>query len=1665
MTADSVLDRMVSFARTRLPDDITPSYFDGFVERNRAELRRLVGLALERRRDRREEPPPDAWSPAQRTAANLAAMQVAASKAPEHMTAADLAVLGRYSGWGGLSIRGAADRFPDGFPIPEERGLIHEYYTPTAVAREVARLVRTTASSLPTVQGHVLALEPSAGIGRFVQALRGPGFEALRWSAVEWSELSSRMLQAMRPDLRVFQGPFEQWVREHGAEVSGRLGLIVSNPPYGTRGLAVAEDPDRTYREKNAYAYFLRRGLDLLAPGGLGVFLVPAGFLSGRSAGLRSLREGVLRRHHLAAAFRLPSGLFPGAMLVTDLLFLRARGGELAAVDEADRVIADGEYFDEYPGHILGEEVGKPGDDEDQTARPRWGYQVRGTFSRLPDLVERPVCAMCAVVPLAPVVAAQGRTGVARQLDEATQGLSAPVADAVRLGVRVDRYLSAVAAEETNEPIQLWPELHDALTAWTASHGNPWAHVELRQAAQGHDAIGRFLAAFTRAGGLIEGINRRPTWAPRYAGRPDDIVAVAEWAYRTHRGLTRSTLAAEVARLGARMPGLHELLDAGWCADGNELDLLMPETDYLTGQLWPRYDRLREMIDRGASEVHGLPLERIELQARRLLQTIKPAVFDDIGGVSPRQGWVPIDLIGAWMTEVLNRGEAIQLERHAGLVQIVGGRYEDMESSWSLSTTSIWCIGWMNHDRSVFSPTHRKDQPIDEVRLKLAEEWDRSFRVWVSAAPERAARVETVYNRAFRGYVAPTYTAEPMPIARWTRDGVQLHPHQVAGARRVLANRGGMLAFDVGVGKTYTGIAVVAAARQEGWCRRPVILVPNSIVWKWEADIQRVLPDYRVAVIGSNRKVVARGDRKGFVTSETDSPTERAQKWTRFQAGEFDVVLLTYTALGRTRMNLGVVQSYADATEAIRREVRLRQRNASEARKLTERQQAILREGTGAWVAEQLEIAEGWEYDPGVAWDDIGVDLLVVDEAQNYKNLYLPEPREGGVPRFMGNAGEGSKRAWQLDFRCAAVRQRTGGTGIVLLSATPAKNSPLEFYNLIQLIDHDAWARLGISDPEQFIDRYLRIEMKPVIDSKMEVVDRGAVTGFQNLHELRDVIFRYGEFKTAEDVGLKLPEPQVRMVEVDMNAAQAAKYDKYVGEIERALQSTDKSDKAQILGLLARMALVAIHPNLDEGYDWKTAGSSGVVPESPKFSALAERVAENRACGHIVFCDNVAAHRWVFQTLVRAGISESRIAVLNAETAKAAADRQRIAVEFNGDPAAGVAPRYDVVIANAIAYEGIDLQTRTCAIHHLDLPWEPATLQQRNGRGVRQGNTLAAISINYYFARRSQDGLRFNLIQGKLGWMTELIRSTKRDTNNPGAQMEMGQDEVLLLISRDPEKTAKRLAEVRARREAEARQRVSRDASRALRAVNALFRRAERVADVVQAASMRADAEERLNDLGRVDPAAWPWARLAYAVREASVYADEDGGCPLFEGLRIGIPSALDPSVVQHAEIGRVRGTDVGVLNQATQQWHVQPVNKVIAQIRPEHLNPVWPAADAPVPLELARWWPQMNWTMASDGWVSAAWEVHGARVIQLMASVSTWSGNDQRVPVVHNEQLAIASGAALAKADVLPPTAAGWNRFLGLAAEAQARGDWTWTQLNAAAAWWWGRAYPKGAA
>ena len=1670
---------------------------------------------------------------AARRDANLKAMWLAASleTRPRPLTNEDRLTLAAYSDWGGVGIKKALAKFPPGFPVPEPRQLIHAYFTPPAVCAEIARVVRPLLPELVATDGRVHALEPAVGIGRFPLALSGPGFETVTWHCVEFSELSYKMLHALRPDMDLYQGPFESWVAAHGADFAGRLKLVISNPPYGQRSYATTNDPDRSYRYKRADHYFLRRGLDLLGAGGLGVYIIPSGFLTGLTEDAIKLRAEVLRRHHLSAAFRLPNEVFSLANVVTDILFFRARGGILAEVDEADKFLLEGRYYEEFPAHILGTVVpNEPGKRGWHTSAE--GYTVTGEFTALPPVLEeRVMCSACLHTPqpdtAAPPIAARGSAAKATAAEQIIDD-DERMATVSSLGRRVESFLASVANPDL-EPVG-WEELRDDLTQWAAVHGSPaqdQAVLALAKAERGPlgkgspGGAGWLLKAFLgKSSTLIASLAEKPRWTPRFLGNPNDPLQVGEHLYRSRKTLT-------IDELPGKDPSA--LFAAGWCEDSTAAawterlvvrGQLLPPDEYLFGELWPRFDRAQARAALGDAQAAA--------QAARLIEIIKPATFDEIE-VTPQDGFVPIDLLAAWLM-TMNHRDPVELVRDKGIVRLADVAYEDHDKSLSsLSTEALLILGWVNHDYVVFRPSVGEDQKVDDVRLELAKDWTQRFRAWLDADPERQRAIEHHYQRARQGYRAHGYGAEPLKLARWN-PAVVLNPHQTAGARRLDANRGGGFGFDVGVGKTFTILASLALARQSGRARRPVIVVPQPIAFQWVANLAKALPDFRVVVIGINKKTIAHGLRKGVETSETDSPEERSRKWARFQGGEFDVAILTYDALPRTQMDHESTLRFIEGVTAIEREVELRRRNAAKQSKgalkkyeedkeklerklakaeaaaeykrqygfssskkagdteklraqlaeldkkhlgsLTERQDAVLTEGVGAWLAEMLELPATWKHDPDIVWNTIGVDWMAFDEGHNGKNLHMPSSREGGsVPKFMGNEGEGSKRAWHWFFRCCDVQSRGGE--VIVATATPASNSPVEFYNLVKFMDKEAWSRIGIHDPEAFIDRFCLLEPQEVLNAEMETETRLACVGFKNLDELRSVIFKFWEFKTAKQAKLKLPIAKVDRVFVNMDADQESKYESYIKEIEQAL-SNPREGSHMILGLLAKMAMVAMHSQLDEKFGWKDAGRVS-SPHSPKFDAVAQKILAQRGCGHIVFADYIAAHAWIRDVLIEAGIPAGRIGILNAVVAPAAADRQRIARDFNGDAQAGIASKYDVLIANSIGEEGVDLQDKTCAIHHLDIGWTPKKTEQRNGRGVRQGNTLANINIFYYIANRSQDGTRLDMVRGKQNWISTLLEGEDKDTNNPAAQSTLSRKELLVLISRDPEKTRLRLEAAEAEREAERKVKVAKAASDTLRAVANRFDRARTERDPTIAAEYLSVAKQKLASLAKVPPDIWPWAGWAMAAERSPMLVPKEGG-PVYEGLRVAMPRVLDHSVIEHAEFGRLDGITLGTRVAGAAHWeaigldqvaqlHLEPQMRVA-----EGSGPSWPSDDqAGVDKALEeKWlprfrhgsgaadaWKALGWMRAPDQFVEEQWSRWGDAIVRAMASTGGWAASLQ-VPAIRGGRLVL--GLTPPLSSVLPPTVAGWQRFLELAPLAGEK----FGVLEDAGLWWFGRRIPR---
>jgi hypothetical protein len=602
-TAARAFETFLPLWRASIPPSIPLAYFDDFVLRMRPTLETIVGAFFERRQARRDQAlPPDSMTKASRTRRNLEAMRIVATRRPQDMNADERrAVLG-YSGWGGLSIEAVMDQFPPGL-VPDDFALAHEYFTPPPVAGEISDLVCRYLPELAGFDGIVRAFEPSVGIGRLIHPMgpprclvTDPRYKETRWTAVELSEVSAKMFAAMRPDVELYAMSLERWMSEHAARYQGRISCVVSNPPYGGRGEYALQDKHPDYQERAAYAYFMRRCLDLLVPRGLGVFVIPAGFLTGSTN--RSLRERVLLRHHLEVAFRLPSesttgkDLFPGAHNVVDVVVWRARGGELRQVDPGDGFIVEGDYFKENAGHILGTEV------EEEAGKKRRRYAVVGDFAGFPAFTPRPVCESCTITNL-PTFEVTPVTTVTRDMGEDPGDAGDDLRQALDLGRRVDRYLALVAAEDPRAT-GLWRELSEALQnlkrapALAAHDGNPWRWPELRALAERRALAQRLLAAYQKTGELSPAVAQAPNIQPKFRAQPGDVLAQGEHLHRSRRRLTIDELEAFHKAQGGLLDRafmVRQLLDAEWNLDGDDWDELVPARAYLGGMLWPKYDR------------------------------------------------------------------------------------------------------------------------------------------------------------------------------------------------------------------------------------------------------------------------------------------------------------------------------------------------------------------------------------------------------------------------------------------------------------------------------------------------------------------------------------------------------------------------------------------------------------------------------------------------------------------------------------------------------------------------------------------------------------------------------------------------------------------------------------------------------------------------------------------------------------------------------------------------------------------------------------------------------------------------------------------------------------------------------------------------------------------
>ncbi|ABW35116.1 DEAD-like helicase (plasmid) [Deinococcus geothermalis DSM 11300] len=1050
---------------------------------------------------------PDGVKDGQRKRWNEAAEQLVLELQahPRPTTLEERQLLARYSGNGGI---GAS---------------LNEYYTPPELGEAMWQVMRKLGS------GTGAGLEPSSGPGVLAQFAG----EDARMDLVELSPISAGIANALfghRHDVHSMS--FEAFHQRHPEQ---RYDFLTGNPPFGPRDEnAYLDDGYQDVQECSRY--FTLRALDHLKEGGVATLVLPAGLA--RNQNDAEWRARVLARAEVVAIHGLPTDTFSRAgtdTATTDVWVLRARPEAIRPIlDEAGEVglKAAGAYDEDF---IAGRwHVAHP-DQMHGTVTRRPGPRGAPVYARDGDLSPEVLARLVQATPKRPptphpsaeelverlkgnpraiagwLKKQRGKEGETRltatgQLQLCMNGrwhnvgedTPAALKAASQLSDLIGLHATVLSHGNYAEANALRESVERLLTEFRQRYGNPHENAELLRVAKDSPAINNLLAAFQPDGQLAP-VYREDTRPQQIAVDPADPASVLAHLRRSgqkatleaYRGVTGHATPDEAAdHLIAHGYAFHPERGT-WSAPG----------EFYSGDSNDVADLIARGLSASQPEWARRALEAQREELRRRVPTVPLSEFE----VTPRDSWVPkialIRYLGSHTSGPLSA--LIPSELESWLTPKPGGTYEVYAPHYDKRKAK----GMNFLKRYLTGVGARSDEAGEYADL------DEGFRDWLAAQPDMREAVEEAY--AARGtWLEPTWNTDPVDaqIAGWrgkAEGGVTLHTYQNEAIHRSLAQGGGIIALDVGLGKTPTAIAQCYYARQQGLARKPVAAVPKSVIGQWRQKALQVKPDARVLVVGAAPRLdrdgnVQRDEQGREVWDDVTGAAALDRQLSQMKTGDYDLVLMTHTTLGRIQydpmqqlqliqdefysqtedtygkpsgMSAKLYQQYAglkaqamlesgevsladlEAAQARLKELDLElkerynsKRNLSQSEKKDKAKKKEERQRLLFLATASRALAKEDAHPLKTQWDELGIDHLIIDEAHEFKALWTYSKSRGDKTiKYLGAPNEPSQRAVDLYYKCKAMRDAQGGRGVYLLTATPIKNSPVELYGSVRL--------------------------------------------------------------------------------------------------------------------------------------------------------------------------------------------------------------------------------------------------------------------------------------------------------------------------------------------------------------------------------------------------------------------------------------------------------------------------------------------------------------------------------------------------------------------------------------------------------------------------------------
>ena len=1284
-------------------------------------------------------------------------------------------VLADYVGWGGLSEFFKEDNphytelkavLSDEEYASARESTLTAFYTPPVVIKAVYSALE----NMHFQTGNVL--EPSCGIGNFM-GLVPESMNDAKFYGVELDSISGRIAQQLYQKNSIAVQGFESTNLPDSF-----FDAAIGNVPFGQFKV-----PDKRYDKHNflIHDYFFARTLDKVRPGGVIAFITSKGTLDKENP---NVRKYIAQRADLLGAIRLPNDTFKaaaGTEVTSDIIFLQKRDRLVDIEPDWVHLATDANgirmnaYFVDNPEMVLGDMQMVSGPHGMESACIAYENAELGDLLR--DAIQN--------------IHAEITEFEIDDLEAEDEDLSIPADPDVRnfsftvvdgnIYYRENSRMNPVDVSATAESrIKGMIGIRDCVRTLIEYQTEDYPDADIKAE---QEKLNRLYDDFSKKYGLIsarannsafnsdssycllaslevlddEGnfLRKADMFSKRTIKQKVTVQSVdtASEAY--------ALSLAEKARID--MPYMSKLTDKTeqelfedlkgviflnpmHISEEDGKPKYLPADEYLSGNV-------REKLRWAKRSAELYPEDYGENV--RALEAVQPVDLT-ASEISVRLGatWLPPETIEEFMFELFSTPRYCQWNIHVHYAQYTGewnvegksydrsnvkthntygtGRvngYKIMEETLNLRDVRIFDYIEDGNGRKT-AVLNKKETAIAQGKQELIKQ---AFADWIWSDPERRETLTKLYNEKFNSIRPREYDGSHMSFVGINPE-ITLRPHQVNAIAHILYGGNTLLAHVVGAGKTFEMVAAAQESKRLGLCQKSLFVVPNHLTEQWASEYLQLYPSANI-----------------LVATKKDFETKNRKKFCgRIATGDYDAVIIGHSQFEKIPMSLerqrAILQQQLDEVLDGISELKKNRGDNFSIKQL---------ERTKKTVKQKLDkLNDQSRKDDVVTFEELGVDRIFIDEAHYYKNLavFTKMRNVGGISQTE------AMKSSDLYMKCRYLDELTGGRGVVFATGTPISNSMVEMYTMQKylqygalrrndLLHFDAWA-------STFGETVTAIELSP------EGTGYRAKTRFAkfyNLPELMAMFKETADIQTADM--LKLPVPEAHYHSVVLKPSETQK------EMVASLSERAERVRNKMVDSSVDNMLLITNDGRKLALDQRLMNDMLPDSETSKAGTCAENVFDiwqrtaDRKSTQMVFCDLSTPHGDgkfnvyddLRNKLIAKGIPAEEIAYIHAANSEAQKK------ELFGKVRSG---QVRVLIGSTQKMgAGTNVQTKLAALHHLDCPWRPSDLQQREGRIIRQGNENKEVDIYTYVTENTFDSYLYQLVESKQKFIGQIMTS------------------------------------------------------------------------------------------------------------------------------------------------------------------------------------------------------------------------------------------------------------------------------------------------------------------